>query len=48
LNGFIVTAAEDAKLSVWLALSDGKMAEVELANWFRSNTQEGDDQVIVI
>ncbi|MGO9005322.1 MAG: type II toxin-antitoxin system death-on-curing family toxin [Beijerinckiaceae bacterium] len=43
LNGFTVTATEEAKLTVWLALADGKMAEAELAKWFRNNAHEDDN-----
>ncbi len=43
LNGFTVAATEDAKLTVWLALADGKIAEAELAKWFRTNAREDDD-----
>jgi death-on-curing protein len=43
LNGFAVAATEDAKLAVWLALAEGKIAEAELAKWFRNNAREDDD-----
>jgi death-on-curing protein len=39
LNGLVVSAAEDEKLPIWLALAEGKMAEAEVAEWFRNNSE---------
>lgn len=37
LNGYGLAATDEEALFVWIALAEGKIAETELANWFRSN-----------
>ena len=40
MNGFALTASDEASILTFLALAAGDLSESELADWFRANSRE--------